>query len=124
MTVALSYKPQFLLNLLVASCEVLLSDLSHLCRLTSSLLKLTFAGPFQNICNFTQLSLYGAHGDPFTCWKFCLVDQFEMMNFQNAPLSHCRKFSFLFSCYPKGSNPLQSTILPPCMSHCSTVCKN
>jgi hypothetical protein len=50
--------------------EVLLFDLRHLCRLTFSLLELTFVGPFQNICNFTQLSLYGAHGDPLLAKDF------------------------------------------------------
>ena len=96
--------------------EVLLSDLIHLCHLTSSLLKLTFVSPFQNI--------YNLHNSSFTGPMMTLLLAGNLINLRrsfnnslshyqqhsmsldekikmpfankNVPLTDCRKFSYLF----------------------------
>jgi hypothetical protein len=111
--------------------------------LTFSQLELSYIGLFQNICNFTKLSFYHAHHDPFTHWKFYVSLINLRRSFINS-LSHCqhhsvllvertkqhfvsknaphylivRNFLSIFFHYPKKSNPLLSTILPHCMGHC------
>jgi hypothetical protein len=132
----------FSIFLLLDWWGLVISYLGHLCHLASGPLELTHVSLFQNICNFTQLGLYGVHHDPFTRWKFFILliilkgsfinslPQYRQHSVSlvkktklhfastNAPLSRCRKFSFLFFHYPKRSNPLINTILPPCMDHC------